>query len=221
MWELAMKVIKEKTEILLMEYAAGALDEACALLAASYVTVCPEARRYLRECEHFGGALVETCDPVAMHGHSLKAVLGRLDESHASPACGEKARYRKRPVPHPVADHMDERGHRPRWLPMTRGLRYCSLPAGNSAHAATLIHCAPGAKAPRHLHSGDELTLVLTGGYSDEFGNYKAGDLVIAGDGTAHSPVAGKSEGCACIVVTQAPVRFTGGVYAILNIFMR
>lgn len=217
-----MKVVREKTEILLMEYAAGALDEASALLAASYITVCPEARRYARACESYGGALMEGCDPVAMQGGSLKAVLGRLDETPENKACAvSRDKDCPQPVPRPVASHMAACGKAARWRMVHPGLRYCRLPVSDSRHSAMLVRLGPGIRAPRHRHGGDELTLVLDGGYTDEFGHYEAGDLVIAGDGTTHSPVADKKRGCTCIVVTETPIRFTGGVYAVLNIFMR
>lgn len=217
-----MKVGKEKTEILLMEYAAGALDEASALLAASYVTVCPDARRYVKDCERFGGALMEECDPVAMFGASLKTVLGRLDDSQAAPACPPAASgvCGGQKVPQPVAAHVSACGQQAKWRAIRPGLRYCRLPVSDGRHAAMLVRLAPGTKAPRHRHCGDELTLVLEGGYADEYGHYRAGDLVIAEDGTAHTPVADRA-GCTCIVVTETPIRFTGSIYAVLNFFMR
>jgi len=218
-----MKVTREQTEILLMEYAAGVLDEARALLAASYVTICPEARRYTRECESFGGALMEDCNPVSMHGASLKTVLGRLDECGQDNPCADKSPglCGQQQVPRPIAAHLKTCGKPARWHMIAPGLRYCPLPVQNANHAAMLVRLSPGVKAPRHRHDSEEMTLVLEGGYEDEFGRYQRGDLVIVEAGTIHAPVADRTQGCTCIIVHEKPPRFTGGIYAVFNFFIR
>ncbi len=218
-----MKIIKEQTEILLMEYAAGTLDEACSLLVASYITLCPEARRYVGDCEAMGGALIEgDCPPVAMERGSLQAVLGRLDEPPQCPPkpCATISFCQKTSLPAPLAGHLNARHSAARWHILSPGVRYCSIPVQDSTHEAVLMRLAPGARTPRHRHGGVEMTLVLQGGYHDEYGAYDAGDLVIADETTEHQPVA-TEEGCMCVSVTSAPVRFSSRTLNLLQLLFR
>lgn len=226
-----MKNINERAEILLMEYAAGALDEASALLAAAYVFTSPQAMRFFRQCEAIGGALLERCcEPVAMAEGSLGAVLSRLEDGrNAAPSTlspdsgGGGGPQAGPPLPPPLARYMASCGRRVRWHPVYPGMRVSPLGvSGCVRHAATLVRMAPGAQAPRHRHEGVELTLVLDGGYSDESGCYRAGDLAVAEAATVHSPRADREAGCACLVVNAGSVRFTGGpLAAFLNILLR
>lgn len=217
-----MKVFREQTDILLMEYAAGALDQASALLMASYVTVCPEARRYLRKCESVGGALIEhCCEPVEMSAGSLKTVLGRIGTPCEEGDSAEEGAD-DRDLPQPVAAHYRQCGAAPRWRAIAPGLRVSRLPAhGHGAHQALLARLAPGARVPAHRHEANEMTLILQGGYRDEHGSYSKGDLIISEAGSIHRPVADGREGCTCIMVTQSLPRFTGRFYSVLNIFIR
>ncbi len=217
-----MKITREKAEILLMEYAAGALDEACSLLVASYVTLCPEARRYTRQCEDFGGALMaHDCDPVAMHESSLQDVLGRLDHECEERRPNENCRFcEEQPLPLPIANHINRGSKGAKWHKISPGMQFYALSMEEGCYTTKLIRMRSGAKTPRHQHPGLELTLVLEGGYSDEFGHYRAGDLVIIDENVTHGPVANE-EGCVYLVVTEAPVRFTGSFGTLLNIFMR
>src|SRR5207245_3768 len=52
---------------LLIEYAAGSLDEATALLVATHLALCPDCRRPVRRAEAVGGALLESApsEPLA------------------------------------------------------------------------------------------------------------------------------------------------------------
>ncbi len=219
-----MKVTREKTEVLLMEYAAGALDEACALLAATYVALCPEARRYYRRCEQIGGILMEyDCRPVRMHQDSLQHVLDRLDTAGSEtpePASAAPDRH-DAPFPAPLQQHLDREPRAPRWKRFGQGMQYMVLNTMAGEYSAQLVRMAPGAKAPRHSHPGIEMTLVLEGGFSDEYGHYQAGDLVIADDGIEHTPVADEPEGCLCFAVTDRPVHFSSGLYRLLNLLTR
>lgn len=218
-----MKVVKERTEILLMEYASGALDEASSLLMASYITLCPEARRYMSECETLGGALMECCVPVSMHKESMQNVLGRLEDECSDGFCEQEKDFcKENALPKPVSDHINNGTKNIKWYSgFSRGVQYCTLPVEDSHYKISLVKMAPHAKTLRHSHNGKELTLVMQGGYHDEYGHYQAGDLVISNSGSdLHQPIADNT-GCLCLTVLEAPVRFTGSWGFVLNFFGR
>ena len=52
-----------------------------------------------------------------------------------------------------------------------------------------LYRIEPGATVPSHSHFGDELTLVVQGGFSDEVGSYGPGDICLKTPSDTHAPV--------------------------------
>ena len=94
-------------DILVMDYACGALDESLSLLMAAHLTLSPEARRRMAMLDCLGGALMdECCEPVAMLEHSLQSVLGRLDSCAPAQPCGRDGGRAfhgfAAPLPHPL-----------------------------------------------------------------------------------------------------------------------
>ncbi len=62
--------------------------------------------------------------------------------------------------------------------------------AGEPADATVLIRMDPGCGYPTHRHVGIEEVLVLSGGYQDELGTWRAGAYVRYPSGSRHTPVA-------------------------------
>ncbi len=73
---------------------------------------------------------------------------------------------------------------------------------------------------PVHGHRGMELTLVLSGSFSDDHGTFARGDIEEADESIEHQPVANEGEDCICLAVTDAPLRFHG-IAALLQPFLR
>ena len=74
---------------------------------------------------------------------------------------------------------------------------------------------------PRHTHDGSELTLVLTGGFTERGNHFLRGDVAVADSSVDHCPVADPGEPCLCLAVTDAPLRLTGPFGRLLNPFVR
>lgn len=87
--------------------------------------------------------------------------------------------------------------------PFRDGVEICHLRQEDPAVA--LLKYAPGARVPRHLHTGLETILVLDGSQSDERGTYKAGDLVLNPQGSSHSVWSEK--GCVILITWERPVK--------------
>jgi putative transcriptional regulator len=73
-----------------------------------------------------------------------------------------------------------------------------------------LMKLTPGCKLPVHGHAGAELTLVLTGAFSDATGKYRRGDVQEVDAGTAHQPVGDPDEGCVCLIAAEGPYLLKG-----------
>ncbi len=202
-------------EIMLMEYAAGTLDEGLSLVAASYVTLSPQARHYVEHCETIAGTLIDRCcAPVEMGRSSLNNVLERLDTLQESPKpatlnmTGDDS-IAARACPLPLQNHIAtlcaEKGLE--WKTIHPGVRICNIPLHNSCCKARIMEISPGVKTPAHKHMGQECTLILAGGMRDEYGRYDKGDLLILGGNTIHQPHADHIEGCLCLVTTEGPLK--------------
>lgn len=92
------------------------------------------------------------------------------------------------------------------WEDMLPGVRFRDFeggPALGDAHVG-LVRLAPGQAFPHHGHVGEERVLLLQGELVDDQGrHYRAGDLVVSADGTAHEVRAvGDQEAIYAAVVT-------------------
>jgi putative transcriptional regulator len=92
---------------------------------------------------------------------------------------------------------------------MGLGLKRLKLDVG-SAMDVELYRIAAGSKIPRHSHGGNEYTMVLCGGFTDERGNYGPGDVCVNGPADTHQPVADDDEVCYALAVRDGGLRFTG-----------
>ena len=80
---------------------------------------------------------------------------------------------------------------------------------------SNLLHIQPGGSVPEHTHKGYELTLLLSGEFSDEQGHYVPGDFIMLDSKHTHKP---KSEhGCLCFTVSNNSLHFTQGINRLLN----
>lgn len=79
----------------------------------------------------------------------------------------------------------------------------------------SLLHIAPGGGVPEHTHDGFELTLLLSGSFHDEMGEYVPGDFIMLDGQHQHNPVS--EHGCLCYTVANAPQHFTQGINRLLN----
>lgn len=214
----------------LMDYAAGAASEPVSLLVATHLALCPECRAKVADYERIGGAMLEDCPPAGLTDAALDAVLARLDEAPVSnmPA---RAAVRKpsssfdeatrRILPEPLRSYLGENLGALPWRKVTRSLQEIELPLGDSGYRTRLLRIKAGHAMPEHTHGGSEMTLVLAGGFSDATGHYGRGDVSIADDALVHRPVADPGEDCICLAVTDAPLKLTGPVGRVINLFMR
>jgi len=80
---------------------------------------------------------------------------------------------------------------------------------------ARLFKIRPGAEIPHHDHIGQELTLVLQGGFSDENGTYHRGDVCVGETGEPHTPIGLPGEACVCYAVSLGGYRFKNPLMSI------
>ena len=80
---------------------------------------------------------------------------------------------------------------------------------------SSLISISPQGDVPMHTHKGFELTLLLEGSFSDDLGEYHAGDFIWLDSEHTHNPVT--ENGCLCYTVSNDALHFTQGLNKLLN----
>lgn len=205
-------------EELLVAYAAGASDEAVSLLVATHLALCPACRREVANAERAGGALLNDLDPVPPSDGALAKVLLRLNGAEAKPASVQPPRSGFS-APEPLRSWLGGDLDAVRWKPITRGLARRPILKRNGA-AAQLVRSKPGHGIGWHTHRGEELSLVLTGGFSDATGHYRRGDVQTGTPELLHRPVADPGEDCITLAVTTAPLSFRNPLIGLLGTLM-
>ena len=190
----------------LMSYAAGALAPVLAAVVASHLAGCPHCRRELRLLEMLGGAAMEELAGAALPAHAPPAVPTQAPDD-APP----RSRSPDADIPEPIARLVG--GDRLADIAWTRAgpgivQRMIEVP-GAKAGTLRLIKVEPGRKIPEHGHDGAEITLVLTGTYCDQTGEFRPGDVADVDAALDHEPVAG-AEGCICLVANEGAPLFRG-----------
>ena len=192
---------------ILMAYSAGTLPEGYSLVVATHVSLCDECRARMESFDTLGGALIETADAVDMAPDSLDATLaliaGFADAPPEAPRCAVPGSV----FPKPLQDYVGGDLDAVRWRSVGGGVRQAVIQSAGSSKVR-LLHIPGGVRMPDHGHRGVEMTLVLRGAFSDEFGRFGRGDVEIADESLEHTPIAEAGEDCICLAATDAPLRF-------------
>lgn len=197
-------------------HAAGCLDPAFTLMVETQSVLRPEIRGPVALGDMISGSLLETAPAAKLTDGALDRALAAIDALEADErssvragrAAGE-AMDEMLALPEPVRTAALEAVGKAGWQVIGRGLKRLNLNAGSRLETE-LYRIAPGARIPRHAHSGNEYTLVVTGGFSDERGSYGPGDVVINGPDDFHQPVGDAGEVCYALAVRDGGLRFTG-----------
>jgi putative transcriptional regulator len=214
-------------EDLLLDYASGSLPAPVSLLVATHLTLCPDCRDAVTDFESIAGALLEDIDPIAMAADALEEALGVLegepvemtgDDGPGEPGKGDSPTPR---IPAVLSRLLDGSIDDIAWKRRARGIGEVEIPCDDERFSVALLRIEPGVAIPNHTHEGEELTLVLRGGFSDAAGDYGRGDVCHANPEITHAPVADLGTPCVCLVVADGSVKLTGLVGRMLNPFLK
>jgi putative transcriptional regulator len=230
-------VVEENSQELLLEYAAGVLDDARRFMIDAHLRMSERCREDVDLCEKLGGYLLsKDCEYAQMKDTSRDRMMGMLDaclsegdvsgSAHDNQCMQTVAMLKSMGLSGQLIEHL-EQSCRVGCVPsnwsglLNQKIKYLNINAACKKSTIRLVRIAAGTNVPAHGHNGDELTLILAGQMMDEYGSYNAGDLVIRRDGQIHAPQIGTAEDCVCLALTYNPVVMKNPVVRVLNIFYR
>ncbi len=202
-----MSVVHHPNDELLWAYAAGASEPAVSLMVATHLTYCPKCRAEVSILESLGGQLLRDLPAAALDARALETVLARLDSATVERPAAVASVKRGNPTPRPLRSFVGDDLNQVRWRRVTRGLSYRMLMKRGRTRIY-LTKSTPGSGIGLHTHHGNELTLVLAGGFTDEMGSYGKGDIVHTTPEINHTPIADDDGDCITLAMTDAPLKF-------------
>jgi putative transcriptional regulator len=196
---------------LLVGYAAGNMAEAPALIIASHLALCPACRRQVADYEALGGELLSELSEEPLGADSLGKTLAELDRVAPEPGRPSSASPPKSDsplLPRPLRDYMSQAwAARGTWRSVMPGLRTLKLKADGAK--IWMMELGAGRPVPHHSHRGQEMVLVLSGGYHDGETGYGPGDLHVSGPEIVHQPIVDDDGPCVCLVMVEGGIRPT------------
>ena len=208
-------------DALLAAYVAGTLTPPVAALVEAHLELRPESRRFVAALEALGGMLLDAVEPLSLtdRDQSLAAALAAAEQGGSVDAQPVEANGHHL-LPQSLLRLIGRDPAELAWHSVIPGLREAPILVGPGIQAS-LVRISAGRRMPVHTHTGDEIVLVLDGGFRDINGHYRRGDIEIADDTFSHQPVADRDRDCIFFVVRDGPVKLTGPIGRFVQIFRR
>lgn len=203
----------------LVEFAAGSSQTGISIALSVHLHFCSQCRQKLSELESTSAVLFEQQAPAPVANTAFSSLMDRIQREPTAPAPTAKATTQRFPraLAALIPDSLDELD----WRQPMKNLRVSQLLTDDSGLIIGLHHMKAGGRVPNHQHRGEEISVVLEGGFSDQLGSYAAGDFIQRSGKDTHSPQADADGDCLILSVVEAPIKLTGPLGWILNPFLK
>jgi putative transcriptional regulator len=203
-----LKPLHHLDQATILAYAAGTLNDAFSIVAASHLAWCEDCRASVRSAESVGGELLDQMPELQVSGSCRDKTLALIDRAtvHRFPAPAPVASE----LPAPLAKvlkgaSLNDLG----WKKKAPGVAIYDVELGPGARGQLkLLRIGAGRAMPEHGHGGEEITLILKGAYHDHMGRFGRGDVADLDEEIEHKPVVDADGECICLVATEQPTRF-------------
>ena len=175
----------------------------------------------MRMLMQLGGILLEDAEPVSLSEDALKNVMDQLGQfDKDTDEMFAKTSDHVEWLPHPIASYVPKSDCQQSWRRVGIGIMETDIDFGEAGGKAKVYRIASGTAVPIHTHTGAEVTLVLSGGFTDETGSYGPGDISIQEAGGEHQPVADDDGECMVLAVNEGEIKLTGPIGRVLNLLV-
>ena len=216
------------SDAMLRSYVAGDLNSAAGLVVSTHLDMCPHCQRMVSAIEEELSSSISTVDAAeANHDIDDTDMQLMLDAIFSSSVPEESPLSvqntndsliyldgKRFTLPRSLARQKDRIGP---WSKMMGNMWRAPINLGTD-EVANLIYMGTSTSVPEHTHRGTELQLVINGSFSDEYGHYHDGDLLLLDGSHQHTPQT-THEDCLILAVMDGPLHFTSGISRLLNPF--
>ncbi|MEO9275232.1 ChrR family anti-sigma-E factor [Marinomonas sp. 5E14-1] len=219
---------------MLTDYAAGSLPLAHSLCVSAHLEHCRECQQQVRKLEMVGSHLFDQAVTDHHHLNSLKeSLLNKLTtqaenkqdeevlQATAELETTEEKFWDNYKIPNSLRQFISNSYEELNWVRLSPSFRIATLHNEKGGAQIALTRVKAGSHMPHHAHTGEEITLVLEGAFSDESGVYRKGDFISRDASHKHKPIVTKDAECICLTVLDAPIEFTGWLARLLNPIIR
>jgi len=204
----------------LLAYVNNTLPETLAVVVATHLAICPECRKTVELMDDMAAMYMINAEPEPL-SPAERNIPEILDDGYVrEPSEAATTEYVDKGVPAPLAERLPSHLEDIPWRRLVPGVSHypLSLSGGDKSKGALrLLKISPGTPMPEHGHTGQELTLILSGSYIDEIGRFQVGDIADLDDDVMHRPVSDTEKDCICLIATDAPLRFKGLISRMLQ----
>lgn len=213
----------------LLAFDNGQLSWGETLVLKGHLELCAHCRHALQDVRDIGGALLETLDDAPLAEDALDWAMARIERPLNDPSTEASVpttpktvqkEAQNSPLPpylkgFDLPPSLTRAAIRPRYWAAPRvwvaplESPHSKQPSGRKKRfeKTYLMYVPEGMKMPTHDHSGEELSLILTGGYHDGVSQYHRGDLSVCDEGFEHAPETASDEGCLLLVNQKGAIR--------------
>lgn len=200
----------------LHKFSVGLLEPGLRIVVAVHLEGCVRCRGWVGDLEILGGMLLSEMPPTPMAPDALAKALARLDErGHAIEV------IRQQGLPGFSLPKALEPCALSPWRWFGPGMHWSRVRLPWAAEAnVVLFRIGPSRRMPVHTHTGLELTQVLVGSFSDQFGQFVAGDLQEADGTIKHQPVVDNARACICLAAVEGRIHPDGRIAPLVQRIM-
>lgn len=209
---------------ILTEYSSGSLSLAHALGVSVHLDQCPKCREQVKRLNMVGAELFASQTDTVSQDHmaQLKSnLMAAINQADVTQTNQQEEKDVFSHIPASLRRWIPKGFNALNWMYLTPSFKLATLSNETGGPQIALSRIKAGARLPSHTHTGNEVTIVLKGAFSDEDGLYREGDFICRDHNHKHQPRVTKDEECICLIILDSPIEFTGWVTRLLNPIMR
>jgi putative transcriptional regulator len=200
-------------------FTSGSMQTHKAAAISAHVEYCEECKLNTKKLQSVAGASFSELSETSVSQEVKENLLSKLSDApeRTLESTTNTDNENSSGVPKVLKNLVPEGYNQLEWKWTGPGIHAAKLENFKNGTQLSLLKIQPGKAIASHTHESDEITVLLKGSLSDEFGVYKKGDYLVMNEEHEHRPVASADEECICLTVIDKPLRFTGSLMGLLN----